>query len=283
MGAHDQASGWACIIVSWLAFGTFAVPMKSKSVVRVGLDPFVFQTYKSLAVAAFSCGIAAARASAGTQTVFIFAPQPIYAALCWVPGGVFAVTAVRTAGLGLSTAVWSCTSVLSSFLWGALFFGESLHGHTALAVAGVLFICAGVCVMVWSSTSPSESATASFVGATLSPRSAFASITSPALPSGSRRYAASFSVSVSRRSPEPNRGPGCGLSWVTPPRQAAARGMGVGMRAGLLADCDDGGGDAEKAGETRGKGGSGHELSRCEMETRASADTDADGAAACVL
>ena len=56
--------------------------------------------------------------------------------------------------------------------------------------------------------------------------------------------------------------------------------MGVGMRAGLLADCDDGGGDAEKAGETRGKGGSGHELGRCEMETRASADTDADGAAA---
>ena len=74
------------------------------------LDPFVFQVYKSATVMLFSVLLLAIR-----HQEYVYCSQPIYGCLMWVPGGVFAIVAVQTAGLGISTALWSSASIITSF------------------------------------------------------------------------------------------------------------------------------------------------------------------------
>jgi len=121
--ATSLTCGWIAVIISTMAFGSFAVPIKSPTCVQLNIDPLVFQSYKT-----FLC--------LTTSTVFVylflddtyftFSPWGIVSGLFWVPSGIAAVYAVQHAGLAVSQGVWSSFIVLVSFTWGLGIFRESV-------------------------------------------------------------------------------------------------------------------------------------------------------------
>ena len=83
MAAESSLIGWLAVIVACLAFGSFAVPMKAETVVKVQVHPLVFQSYKTFWVLITSF-----------LTAFWypveFTPWGIVSGLSWVPAGVAA-------------------------------------------------------------------------------------------------------------------------------------------------------------------------------------------------
>ena len=117
--------GWAAALISTLAFGSFAVPIKSPTCaptcaptcVQLQIDPMFFQTYKT-----FMCLITSfalillldpphKNDPTYTNPNLVFSPWGIVSGLFWVPGGVAAVYAVQNAGLAVSQGVWSSNQI----------------------------------------------------------------------------------------------------------------------------------------------------------------------------
>jgi len=154
--------------ISWAAFGSFAVPIRCEAVLTLNLDSFVFQVYKSACVMLVSVLLLAVR-----RDNYIYCAEPIWGALIWVPGGVFAILAVRTAGLGISTALWSSVSIITSFLWGVVAFDEEVQ--IELALGGLVFIVGGVSALTYSSL-PDSGAFGTHCAAFRSPRTVVESV-----------------------------------------------------------------------------------------------------------
>merc|ERR1740139_1381884 len=81
---------WICVALIWLGFGSFAVPMKWKSVIDAKVHPLVYQSYKTFWVLVTS------------HLVLFVEPYEVSAwgiagGLLWVPSGMCAVFAVQTA------------------------------------------------------------------------------------------------------------------------------------------------------------------------------------------
>ena len=132
--SSDASCGWAAALLSTLAFGSFAVPIKSPTCIRLKIDPLVFQTYKTVMnlITSF-CVIQ----FMGDRSNMTFSPWGIVSGLFWVPSGVAAVYAVQHAGLAVSQGTWSSLIVLVSFVWGFGVFGEEVYSmsKTGLAIA----------------------------------------------------------------------------------------------------------------------------------------------------
>ena len=73
-----------------------------------------------------------------------FTPWAFVSAFLWVPGGTAGVYAIRSAGLAVSTGIWSCVIVILSFIWGVFIFGEK-QKSTVGAMLSVALLCAGLC------------------------------------------------------------------------------------------------------------------------------------------
>jgi hypothetical protein len=78
--ACGDSCGWLAAAGSALAFGTFAVPIKSDAARSVDIDPLVFQTYKTALCFVTAWGIL------WFEPVFMFTPWGIVSGLFWVPG-----------------------------------------------------------------------------------------------------------------------------------------------------------------------------------------------------
>ena len=76
-----EICGWMAAMCSALAFGTFAVPIKSNVARSVNIDPLVFQSYKTS-----MCFLTAwfILLVPGNHT-FVFTPWGIVSGLFWVP------------------------------------------------------------------------------------------------------------------------------------------------------------------------------------------------------
>ena len=137
-------AGWINALISCVAFGSFAVPIKCNSAQKCSIDPLAFQTYKTAVCLLTSVWIPtkmevlqqesdnqvadATRESASwwwlrrlAVLYYNFTPWGIVSGLFWVPGGVAAIYAVQNAGLALSQGLWSSIIVLVAFTWGSLY------------------------------------------------------------------------------------------------------------------------------------------------------------------
>lgn len=132
---------YVAVLVSWVCFGSFAVPMKWQSVVDAKVHPLVFQCYKTWWTFVTS------------HAVLLFG-EPyrltwwgLASGLSWVPAGVAAVLAVRHVGIAYAQAVWQVTIIGSSFVWGFVVLqDESVRDWpgTILAVLCLIFGVVGM-------------------------------------------------------------------------------------------------------------------------------------------
>ena len=128
---------WAMVVLSWVSFGSFAVPIKLKSTKTV--HPLVFQSYKSFWV------LLSAPVVLLWGTAPILTPWGLLSGLFWVPAGVAAVYAVQHAGLAVAQGTWSALIVAVSFAEG-LCLGNGVSS-LPLALTGCLLIAAGTTAM----------------------------------------------------------------------------------------------------------------------------------------
>eukprot|EP01114_Cavostelium_apophysatum_P013446 TRINITY_DN3260_c0_g1_i1.p1 TRINITY_DN3260_c0_g1~~TRINITY_DN3260_c0_g1_i1.p1 ORF type:complete len:349 (+),score=8.01 TRINITY_DN3260_c0_g1_i1:84-1130(+) len=137
------AWGWAAVIGSIFAFGSFAVPIKSKRVLDAKVDPLVYQSYKSF----WAC---ITSVIPFTYTAFSYTPWGIISGLLWIPGGVCAIVAINCIGLGVAMGFWSGIIVMGNFFFGVVVFREPLH-NVPLAIGGVVLLSVGVAGMALAS------------------------------------------------------------------------------------------------------------------------------------
>lgn len=110
--------GYVAALVSCIAFGSFAVPIKGKAANSVSIDPLVMQTYKTGMCFLTSWLVLL------LGEPFIFTPWGLLSGLFWVPGGTAGIAAVRTAGLAVSQGTWSTLKIMVAFVWGVFVFSE---------------------------------------------------------------------------------------------------------------------------------------------------------------
>ena len=111
MTLTDTELGYIAVILAILFFGSFALPVKTPSVVKAQVDPAVFQLYYSVAVFASSWLIL-------LYVPFSFTAWGIVGALLWVPSNILALNAINYIGMALAQGTWSgVTSSFPSFLF----------------------------------------------------------------------------------------------------------------------------------------------------------------------
>lgn len=132
-------------VASMLAFGSFGVPIKSKVVTALDVDPLVFQSYKTLV-----CFLTSWLVLLLGQE-FTFTPWGIVSGLFWVPGGVATVYAVKSAGLAVGIGVGSSFIVLVSFTWGIFVFEEGVKSKVGACFAVLLMILGIIGMSAFSS------------------------------------------------------------------------------------------------------------------------------------
>ena len=144
-GVCGEACGWACALLSLFMFGSYSVPVKSRKLQSIPVDPLVFQTYRTLTAFAVSWTVLLLGVD------FTFTPWGIVSGFCWVPGGISGIYAVRSAGLAVSQGVWSCVIVAVSMTWGVVVFSENVTSIGAACGAALLLMVGLVGMSYFSS------------------------------------------------------------------------------------------------------------------------------------
>jgi glucose uptake protein GlcU len=125
---HETCCGLAAALISAVAFGSFAVPIKASACRKVSVDPLVLQTYK--------VGVCFATSWIALAFVpFRWSPYGLVSGLLMVPGGSAGFFGVRNAGLAVSQGTWSALKVLVAFAWGLFMFHEPVRSVAGTAVA----------------------------------------------------------------------------------------------------------------------------------------------------
>eukprot|EP00929_Paragymnodinium_shiwhaense_P033076 TRINITY_DN18232_c0_g1_i2.p1 TRINITY_DN18232_c0_g1~~TRINITY_DN18232_c0_g1_i2.p1 ORF type:complete len:343 (+),score=57.87 TRINITY_DN18232_c0_g1_i2:86-1114(+) len=133
----DTLLPWLAVLVAWLSFGSYAVPMKSKAVVDADVHPLIYQAYKSFWVFA-TCWLVL------LIEPFEFSFWGLASGLFWVPSGIAAVIAVRNVGIAYAQAIWQVAMILTNFAWGFFILHDEGVKSVLATVAAVALIVGGV-------------------------------------------------------------------------------------------------------------------------------------------
>jgi len=129
-----QLIGFSAIVGSWISYGSFGMPIKTKRVVEANVNPIVYQAYKSVTVFIL-CWLVL------TTEKFYFTYWGVISALIWVPNGTLAILAFKLAGISICQALMCGFGVMVSFIWGAVIFHENIQSWplalTALSMMGI--------------------------------------------------------------------------------------------------------------------------------------------------
>ena len=128
--------GLGSAIVSAFSWGTFFVPVKK---VKVG-NIWQLQGATGIGVILFAIPI-------GFLWGFQILPSGLFSGAIWAVGNILALYSVRLIGLSRTSPFLAGFSILVSFLWGILFFGEKFT-YLILAVAAVGLLLGGLPLIV---------------------------------------------------------------------------------------------------------------------------------------
>lgn len=124
--------GFASAIVSAFSWGTFFVPVKK---VKVG-SIWQLQGATGIGVILFAIPV-------GFLWGFEILPSGLLSGAIWAIGNILALYSVRLIGLSRTSPFLAGFSILVSFLWGILFFGEKFN-YLILAIAAVGLLLGGL-------------------------------------------------------------------------------------------------------------------------------------------
>jgi len=148
----DATKGWTAVVVACFCFGSFGIPIKHPSVIKAGVHPLTFQTYKS-----FWCFVT-------SWLVLLwhdldFTPWGFVSAGFWVPAGVAAVISISNCGLAVGQGIWTSLIVIVSFVWGAFIFQEEFKS-LPMAFGGAAMIIVGAIGMTYFGIKKEDEASA---------------------------------------------------------------------------------------------------------------------------
>lgn len=127
-----NSSGLISSIGSAICWGTFFVPVKKVNVVSI----WQLQGSTGIGVLLFAIPIA-------FFWGFAVLPSGLLSGTVWTAGNILALYSVRLIGLSRTSPFLAGFSILVSFLWGILFFGEKFN-YMALAIGAIGLLLAGL-------------------------------------------------------------------------------------------------------------------------------------------
>ncbi len=131
-GAALNPLGILPAVGSAICWGTFFVPVRKVNVVNI----WQLQGATGIGVLLFAIPV-------GFFSGFQILPAGLLSGTIWAAGNILALYSVRLIGLSRTSPFLAGFSVLVSFLWGVLYFGERFN-LMALAVAGVGLLLFGL-------------------------------------------------------------------------------------------------------------------------------------------
>eukprot|EP01103_Thecamoeba_quadrilineata_P004122 TRINITY_DN13848_c0_g1_i1.p1 TRINITY_DN13848_c0_g1~~TRINITY_DN13848_c0_g1_i1.p1 ORF type:complete len:369 (-),score=38.62 TRINITY_DN13848_c0_g1_i1:93-1199(-) len=134
----DDLYGYIAVTGSILFFGSLGVPIKNEKVKEAKVDPMVFQLYYSFAI--FVTGF------------LVWTYQPVYftyygiiGASLWVPCSVMSIFAIKYIGMSIAQGLWSGTTIIVSFMWGAIAFpSQNPVDNIYLSILGLAILSLGI-------------------------------------------------------------------------------------------------------------------------------------------
>ena len=142
--SSKECCGYVAALVSIVAFGSFAVPIKCQAARRVEVDAMVLQSYKIMATLA-TCWVAWL-----VEDDVQISPWGLVSGLFMVPGGTAGYYGVQQAGLATAQGIWCSLKVIVAFAWGLLVFGEPVRSLMG-TMASIGLMVAGLCGMSYFS------------------------------------------------------------------------------------------------------------------------------------
>jgi glucose uptake protein len=127
-----NSSGLISSIGSAICWGTFFVPVKKVQV----SDIFQLQGSTGIGALLFAIPI-------GFFWGFAILPSGLLGGAIWTAGNILALYSVRLIGLSRTSPLLAGFSILVSFLWGILFFGEKFN-HMPVAIGAIVLLLAGL-------------------------------------------------------------------------------------------------------------------------------------------
>lgn len=140
MTAFSAPVGYVAVAVAIIFFGSFNVPLKSRRIQQLAIDPMVNQLYMMVSIFVLNW------LSLAVDPSFEFTAWGVVAAAMWVPCNVFAVVAIRFLGLGVAQATWCSLIMTVSFFWGAVVFAQPLKSLAGSVIA-LLVLVSGVVIL----------------------------------------------------------------------------------------------------------------------------------------
>ena len=127
-----NASGLTSAIGSAICWGTFFVPVRKVNVVSI----WQLQGSTGIGVLLFAIPIA-------FFWGFDILPSGLLSGAIWTAGNILALYSVRLIGLSRTSPFLAGFSILVSFLWGILFFGEKFN-YMVLAIGAIGLLLSGL-------------------------------------------------------------------------------------------------------------------------------------------
>lgn len=135
--------GWVAVVGAALSFGGTGLPMKYENLKSANVDPSVFSLYTALGLLLVCCPFIM------YLTIikqFMFIQFSLLGALFIGIIGYFAFMAVQILGYATAPAVWASIGMITSYLWGLLYFKEQTKSVLMSSVAIALLILGVLCV-----------------------------------------------------------------------------------------------------------------------------------------
>jgi len=141
----SDPTGFVAVVGAVIIFGSYGILIKSPTMVEANVPTLVFQIYLSTGVALCSLLVL-------TYTEFYFSWWGVLGAGLWVFSQPFAFLGISALGYSVALAIWAGLTIIVSFLWGSIVFGEHV-ASIFQAILSLSLLVLGICGVAASETS----------------------------------------------------------------------------------------------------------------------------------
>jgi glucose uptake protein GlcU len=135
-GWCNNTWGFIAAVFSICMFGSFTINFKFGSLQRTGFDPMVMQIWMNLAIGTSSLIVI-------SYEGFHWSNWGILSGGLWLLCNMMAIVAIQNIGISISQGVWSGSTIIVSFIWGAAIFHQT-PASIGLSILALVVLCIGI-------------------------------------------------------------------------------------------------------------------------------------------